>query len=164
MTFTIPAASNASGSIYPVGLYVFELRTIGLDDKPSQFGDGPRVALEFDVLSIIDSQDRKAAKAAMQRGDSYRAWCNLTMGRKATFRAWAEALLNRTLADGEKIDPSDLIGKRAKASVIAYTKQDGTEGVKIGALQPFVADDDEDDEPPPRPAGSKTKVDDKDLF
>jgi hypothetical protein len=133
---------------WPAGLYVVKLAAIEPDDRPSKFGDTPRAKFTFEVESIIDSQEKKVARKAISEGVTLTGWCNLTMGRKATMRGWIEALAGRPLQSGERIEPKTLIGKKAKATLVTYDREDGSEGVKLGALAPVAADDDDDEDQP----------------
>lgn len=147
MTFTIPVANNSSGMPWPAGLYEITCTGIEPDDRVSKFGDTPRVKFSFSVDKVIritpvadqalNAENRAKAQKAKAEGADLVGWCNLTMGRKATMRSWIEALLGRQLANGEGVNPSDVIGKRAEATLETYTGDDGSEKVKIGSLAPL---------------------------
>lgn len=137
---------------WPAGLYTVTLISIEQDDRVSQFNDGPRAAWTFGVDSIIritpvpdpatNRENKAKAQAAIAEGMTLNAWTNISMNRKATMRGYIEALLGRTLANGEGCNPADVIGKKAEATLEEYTGQDGTQKVKLASLAPISADDD----------------------
>jgi hypothetical protein len=151
-TFTLPAATNASGNPWPAGIYQVTLLNMEDDDKPSKFGDGPRVKVTFQVDKVVRLTPRKTpqenteakdkAKAALADNVTLVAWCNKTMAKRATLRAWVEALLGREIANSEIVNPLEAVGKRAEAVMETYDKEDGGEGIKLTTLTPIAAEDD----------------------
>lgn len=134
MSFTIPPATNNAGTAIPVGLYTVRLKALEHSyQEEGPFGPGDRVKWIFTVEQVIDSDDEDAESKV---GEELWAYTSLSMGRKAKMRGYVEALMGRTLEDGEGIAPEDLIDRRAKASVVPHERQDGTMTTKVGSLLP----------------------------
>lgn len=125
MSFTLPAATDATYEQCPIGLYVFKLKHLerGIQGDP-RFGEGERVKWVFDIERVIDANENEPTRDNPDPrsiedwvGEEFWGFTSLSMGKKATMRGWAEALLGRTLEEKEQLNAGELIGKRAKATV-----------------------------------------------
>lgn len=126
MTFTLPKASDQVGyEQCPVGLYVFRVKEMqdGIEGS-AEYGGGERVKWVFTVERVIDANDPEPTADNPDPksvedwvGEEVWGFTSLSMNKKATMRSWAEALLGREIPEGEALMASDLIGKRAKATV-----------------------------------------------
>lgn len=137
MTFTLPKANNSEFSPIPVGLYIVRLKSLEQQEpRPSQFSDEPQATAKwvFTVEQVIDSNDEDAEEKV---GEELWGFTSITMGKKSKMRLWTEALLGRAVTEDDDIPTTALIGKRAKATIIPHTKQDGTETTKIGSMVPY---------------------------
>lgn len=152
MTFTLPAATNASGNPWPAGIYVVTLLNMEDDDRPSRFGDTPRVKVTFSVDKVVrltpakspdeNTKARQQAKEALANAETLVAWCNKTMAKRATLRGWIEALLGREIGNNEVVNPLEAVGKQAEALLETYTGEDGADKVKLATLTPVALADD----------------------
>lgn len=137
MAITLPEANNSEFTGVPVGLYLVRLKAMEEQEpRPSQFHEEPQATMRwvFVIEEVIDSNDEEAEEKV---GEELWGFTSITMGKKAKMRAWSEALLGRPMADKEKVTDEMLVGKRAKATVIPHTRQDGTETTKIGSMVPY---------------------------
>lgn len=135
--FALPKASNNTGSSIPIGTFIVRLKEMVKEEQVAgPYGDADRVKWIFGVEQVVDSDDDTAEDRI---GDDLWAFTSLSMGRKAKMRAHAEALLGRPLDEDEQVGVTDLVGKRAKASVVPHIKQDGTATTKLGSLMPYKA-------------------------
>ena len=130
--FKLAKATAGGGASFPVGLYVVKLKDIVPEviENP-KFGDGNRLRWIFSLEQVIDADDDSAEESI---GQELWAWTSHSMARRATARAFAGALLGRAIEDDEEIDTDDLIGKRAKASIIP--RKDDPERTALGTLTP----------------------------
>jgi hypothetical protein len=151
-TFTLPPATDASGNPWPAGIYQVTLLNMEDDDRPSRFGDTPRVKVTFHVDKVIrltpcktpeeTAKARATAKTALADSATLIAWCNKTMAKRATLRGWIEALLGREIANSEVVNPLEAVGKVAEALLETYTGDDGVDKVKLTTLSPVALEDD----------------------
>lgn len=157
-TFALPPATDGEAfEILPEGLYLFQLR--GMENMgPGQAFDNEREPKDrikwiFSIEDVISAED----EAEDRIGEEVWFFTSLSMHRKATMRAWAEGLLGREIADNERVDAGDLIGKRGRANIVHYKKLSGDTGHKIASMlkvskskrtksAPPVEEDDEDDD------------------
>ena len=164
MTFTLPAATETSFEQCPIGLYVFKLKSMerGIEGNP-QYGGGERVKWIFEIERVIDANendpsadnpDPKPIEAWV--GEEFWAFTSLNMGKKATMRAWSEALLGRSIADGEALNAGELIGKRAKATV-GRNENERQKIMSLVQIKGRAA-------PKPAPAPVEEDADDDELF
>jgi hypothetical protein len=147
MTFNIPPATNNAVYPWPLGTYRVALISLEREQETNaqytREGQA-RIRWSFECVRVLDSVDRRQARDLKLADELLLAWTNLSMSRRSIFRQWAEVLVGRALAEGEVIEPGQLLGKTARAVVAEYDKRDGTKGVGIRVLQPDVADDDDD--------------------
>lgn len=132
MSFTLPTANDTEFQLVPPGLYVFRLKEMegGIPGNP-EFGDKPRVRWVFTIEDVIDADDDEADEFI---GQEFWAFTSETMGKKATMRAWVEALIGRTVTEDDEITSDDLIGQRARCTVSHYEKMNGSQGHKITSM------------------------------
>jgi hypothetical protein len=133
--FELPPVHNRQPTVPPVGVYIVQVDNIYMEEENRYNPDMARLRFEWRVLKVIDADDR--AKADSFVNQIVHSWCNMTMGPKATLRAWSETLLQRTFEDEEQPDKRDLIGKIARASYVEYTKANQEKGVKLGNLSAY---------------------------
>ncbi|HLI51011.1 MAG TPA: hypothetical protein VKU87_04395 [Thermomicrobiaceae bacterium] len=134
MSFTIPTPNSTSGGATPEGVY--GVRLVSMDME--HFEDGPygpqdRVKWIFGIEKVIDT-DYDDPESLV--GKEIWAFTSNSMHIMSTMRKHAAALLGHEIEDGENVQPSDLIGKQAKANVGPHTKKDGTLTTKLAYLQP----------------------------
>jgi hypothetical protein len=146
----LPAASNTGGMPWPAGIYTLTFLNIEEDDRPPMFGTTPRCKLTFQVDKVIrltpqktadlNNQARQMAQAALNDALPMVAWCNLTMARNSTLRNWIEAMLGRTIGDGEVVNPAEAAGRQAEGTVEWYEGADKTQKLKLATLTPIAQD------------------------
>ena len=135
MSFTLPKASNSSGAAIPVGLYLVTLKHMEMEHREDgPYGPQDRVKWIFTIDEVLDADDDDALDKV---GEELWSFTNSSMHVKATMRGYVEALLGRAVDEDEEVSTADLLGKRAKASVVPHTKQDGTKTTKLGTLTPY---------------------------
>lgn len=159
MSFTLPKATDQTFEDCPVGLWLFKLKLMedGIEGSP-EYGGGERVKWVFVAEKAISVEEPDATRDNPDPksvddwiGEEVWGFTSKSMAKKATMRAWAEALLGREIADTDTLNASDLLGKRAKATV----GRGMTGRQKITAMMPYkpkaraavVEDDEEDDAP-----------------
>lgn len=137
MTFSLPKANNVEFTLVPPGLYVMRLKEMqgGIPGNPD-FADKDgnvknRVRWVFTIEDVIDAVDEDADEFI---GEEFWAFTSETMGRKATMRAWVEALLGREVEEDDDLTNDDLVGKTARCTVIHYQKMNGDTGHKISSM------------------------------
>lgn len=67
----------------------------------------------------------------LEDGSSQRAWCSTSLTPKSKLFAWTKALLGEV---PDLLDTDDLIGKPCRLSLLAKTKEDGSEFNKVDAV------------------------------
>lgn len=134
-SFTLSRVHNRTPTVPPPGLYVVTLNGIFKETENRFNPDVDRLRFDFLVNHVIDSSDPRKADEFVD--SVIHGWVNNTMGPKATLRAWAEALLQRSFDADDQLQPADLIGKQAKATYTAYVKDNGQPGVKLSNLAPY---------------------------
>lgn len=149
----LPPVHNRQPTVPPIGLYVVRLEGIYRETENRYNPEYERMRFDWVLLGIIDSNDGRKAQEFI--GQTVHSWCNKTMGPSATLRRWSEALLQRQLEDEEQVPIAELIGKVVKASYVAYEKSNGTPGVKLGALSPYVPDQVPPSRSAPGPAAAR---------
>ncbi len=127
------AATSGEGPRLEPGQYVLTVTSI----EPAEGGNqafGPSVKWTFAVADVATPDDLKAD----DNGGDYEFWAftSIKMSPQARARQWTEALVGRQLADGEKIDPSSLIGKRMQALVIHEEGDNGMVRAKVSREMP----------------------------
>lgn len=160
MPLTFEATAGASFETIKPGPYNVTLARVEQKEQP-KFGapDETEVRLTW----IFEVDPAKHPKTIRDDGSPHelRKWTSTASGPRSTARAIVQALLNRELATGEKLDIEDLYGKRCLA-VVGYQKEpngqikkaeDGTPA--RNTIENFVPlDDDEDQDAPKRPVGA----------
>lgn len=125
MTFALPKATDQGFEQCPEGLWVLKLKSMerGIQGDP-QYGGGERVKWIFEIERVIDANENEPTRDNPNPkpiddwiGEEFWGFTSLSMAKKATMRAWAEALLGREIGEGDELNASELIGKRAKATV-----------------------------------------------
>jgi len=99
--------------------------------------------VELTAIELVDTQFGKQLKWTFVVPDHKRtlvSFSSFTGSPKSKCIRWASALLNRTIAVGEEVDFSTLVGKTATASVVRKRKDDGTEYNAIDDLLPLKDD------------------------
>lgn len=139
MSFALPKPSNQDFRLTPPGLYLMKLKSMEETDGVDFTTQQPtkRMRWIFSIERVIDSNEPEEAEELV--GEEFWAWTSITMGRKATMRAYVEALLGRPVEPDEEITTDDLLGKRLKATVAHYQKQNGETGSKISGVVPYKA-------------------------
>jgi hypothetical protein len=134
--FRIPAASNKVGAPdWPIGSYRVRLINLAPEDENKFKPEQLRIRWEFEVVAILSSLKLGEARRMMADEEIMMAWANLTMGRKAKMRQYAEALLDRELDEGEEIgDPGVLLGRECVAHVVETDKEGGGTQRVIGRM------------------------------
>jgi hypothetical protein len=162
MARTLGTVTNeVAGIAPPAGTYVVSLKA--MDDADGNFG--PQWKWIFEIEQVIHSNDDEAEEFV---GAELHGYSSTGLGPRHKARQWIEALMNQKLDEGDPVHESDLIGRKATATVIEYRREDGTDGTKIateGGIQPYKKrkkgskpkpppepeyddDEDEDDDPP----------------
>lgn len=154
----MPRATDQTFEECPIGLWLFKLKDMepGIQGNP-EYGDKERVKWVFIAEKALDVDDPEPTRdnpspksAAEWIGEEVWGFTSLSMATKAVMRQWSEALLGREVGPDEDVKASDLIGKRAKATV--GRGQTGRQ--KITSLMPYkpkakparVEDDDDETE------------------
>jgi len=119
--------ASSSGPLIEPGQYVLTLAEIE-DAGVGQYG--PSILWKW-KMSTPSAPDSFTVDADSGEPYLFYAYSSTKMTPKARARHWAEALLNREIQDGQKIDPSSLVGERMQALVIHETAEDGTVRAKI---------------------------------
>lgn len=132
--FTLPAFQSGDRRQPPVGKYRVELVAIEPAQSSSMFGNAPRAKWTMKIVSVVASNDSAAHTVV---GQTYSEYTSVTMAPLSKMYAFTTALLGRpvTAQDGE-LTPDQLIGRRMIITLVLYTKQDGSTGVKIDAVEP----------------------------
>lgn len=111
-------ASNTDGTVLEAGQYVL---TVESTEQAEDNGFGPSVLWRFRVSDPTTPEEFRLDDS----GEPYLFWhwTSTKMTPRARARHWIEALLGRPIGDGERIDPSTLVGKRMTALVIHEEKE-----------------------------------------
>ena len=138
MSFALPKPTNQDFRPTPPGLFLMKLKDMERAEGRDFTTGEPteRMRWIFTIERVIDCDDEEADSLV---GEEFWAWTSITMGRKAHMRAYVEALLGRPVEPEEEITSDDLLGRRLKATVAAYTKQNGEPGTKISGVVPVKA-------------------------
>lgn len=158
MSFALPTATEGTFEDCPQGLWVFRLKAMedGIQGR-EEYGGGERVKWIFEITRVIDAEENEPTRDVPDPkpiedwiGEEFWAFSSKSMNRKATMRAWAEALLGREIADGEALNASHLIGKSAKVTVgrgqTGRQKITSMMPIKKSKAAPPPPDDDEPDD------------------
>ena len=125
MSFTLPTATEGTFEECPQGLWVFRLKAMedGIEGR-EEFGGGERVKWIFEIVRVIDANENEPTRDIPEPkpvddwiGEEFWAFTSKSMARRATMRAWAEALLGREITERDNLSASHLIGRSAKATV-----------------------------------------------
>jgi hypothetical protein len=114
------------GTLLDVAHYILTLRDLSREEQ-GQFG--PSICWKFAVADVASPQQNRIA----DDGEEYQfwAWTSTKLSPRAKARPYAEALLGRQLAEGEKLNPAELIGRSMKAMIVHETGEDGKVRAKI---------------------------------
>jgi len=80
---------------------------------------GPQLAWQFKV-------NVRHSKEVTLKG-----WCSAKFGPKTKLRAWTAAALGSPIEPGYVFDSEDVIGRPVQLTVIAHTKEDGSESNRV---------------------------------
>jgi len=127
------AATSGEGPRLEPGQYVLTVISI----EPAEGGNpafGPSVKWTFTVANPSTPNDLMVN----DDGEPYDFWghTSVKMSPKARARQWTEALVGRQLEEGERINPSTLIGQRMQALVIHEAGEDGIVRAKVSREMP----------------------------
>lgn len=134
----LPVVSNRAGfRLCPPGTYLVEL--VGIDEEENPQYERPTAVFRFRVLRVLklESDDPNDQDAAAEWvGREIRAWVGIpqALTPRTTMRKYVEALLGRPLEEGERPRVSQLIGRRARATVEHYYTRDGKLSHRIEKL------------------------------
>lgn len=142
MTVSLPEASSGEFTLFPEATYLMQLKEMqpAEQDESSPYydPDRPRVLWIFTVKQVLDGEADDEGNNPEDFVDTeFHGYTSLNMHKRATMRAWAQGLLGREIADGEKVESSDLIGKVGRCNVVHYEKQNGNTGHKIESIRPY---------------------------
>jgi hypothetical protein len=122
---TVIKGSDGSGSMIDPGIY--RARLAKIEDAVSE-EYGPQLKFFFKVLDADGDETQQEILG----------WASQKFHPRSKLFAWAKAMLrSKCPTPPDDIDTDVLIGKRADVEVVAYKKQDGSDGTKIGALFPY---------------------------
>jgi hypothetical protein len=109
--------TEAATELIPAGIYTVRLDNIEVVDKNPTF--------------VEEGQDAKQWKWSWclmdgaAKGKSLTSWSNRTINRGSTAKPWVEALLGRTLTEGESLDSDSILEQTMKVYISEHTTQAG---------------------------------------
>lgn len=153
--FAFPPATDSTGMPWPPGVYEVELISINEDGRAITTPNpryatpaGPRAKWEFSVLKVVRltpvadreqyQANRVLAKKSLTEQTPLLAWTSISMGPKSKMRQYVEALVGRKLGKDEVVNPNNVLGHKAEATIATYLRDDGKEGVGLDHLDPLV--------------------------
>jgi hypothetical protein len=135
------ATNAASTPIVPQDRFIFECAAIGEQPPYAPPGESPKPGARPGIKWEMKLFFASTGEPFYFQDEQYVFFQSTTanMQRGARAREYAEALLGRELSEGEEINPSDLIGKRALGMVIhEISRNDKTKKVaKLVAPEPL---------------------------
>ena len=156
---TLGTATNTMAGVSPpAGQYVVSLKSI--EELESDFG--PQWRWVFAIESVVYSSDDEAEEFV---GEDLWGFSSQGLGPQHKARKWIEALMQRKLEEGEPVEESDLIGRKAVANVVDHERKDGTQSTKIaqdGGLSPYKKKGKKKPAPQPEPEDEDDTDDDSD--
>jgi|DewCreStandDraft_4_1066084.scaffolds.fasta_scaffold70297_2 hypothetical protein len=103
---------NPQYEVLRTGEYLIRVANLELTESPFEQG---KEQLKF-TLELLD---------APHAGKRLTAYCSLSTAPKAKLLRWAQALLNRTFTAGDALNLADLVGRTARAVVLAKHGEKG---------------------------------------
>lgn len=142
MTINLPEATSGEFTLVPEATYLMTLTDMQPaeqnENSPFYDPDRPRVRWIFKIQQVLDGEpDDEGNDPEEFVGQDFHGYTSLSMHKRATMRAWAQGLLGREIADGERVESSDLIGKSGRCLVEHYEKQNGNTGHRIASIRPY---------------------------
>lgn len=135
------ATNAASTPIVPQDRFIFECLSIGEQPPYAPPGEQPKAGARPGIKWTFGLYFAATGERFQFQDEPYEFFQSTTanMQRGARAREYAEALLGRELAEGEQVNPNDLIGKRAQGMVIhELSRNDKTKKVaKLVAPEPL---------------------------
>lgn len=115
----MPVLTMQENEVIPTGEY--PVQVVDLEQETGTFGQQLKWKLE-----IIGGGD--------YAGKTLTAWASLSNSLKSKLAKWSIAL-GIQLDAGEELDTDDLIGRKAMATVVVKTKEDGSEFSKVEEIK-----------------------------
>lgn len=153
MALAFPTVKNTEFKLVGEGLYLASLKDVGepRESESALYGKSTQVRLIWSIEQVLDGEEDNEDSI----GEEVWEYCTWSLGKKAKLRTRLEALLGRTLEEGEELNVSDVLGKRVKLNVVHYEKNDGTQGQKVASAVAYkakkrrqVIEEDDDDSIP----------------
>ncbi len=109
-------SDKTNGAVLPPEIYKVEIAQVA--PKTIVFEGNEKEVLEFTFVVVDDEEFEGQSVSAI-------ATLYPVLTPKCKLRAWAEAILNRKLSEGEELDTDTLIGKTCR---ISTTTEEGKQG------------------------------------
>lgn len=124
-----PVSNQEGGENVHEGVWVADINHVALyetppDAPPSPYGDAPRVQWKYGLVAPVQvivprptTENPRPKPIEDFLGTEIWDYTSTTMGPRSKARAWCEAAYDRPLAEGETVDPTQLIGRRVVITV-----------------------------------------------
>jgi hypothetical protein len=119
---------HATDSVeYDPGVYRAKLRKV--DEEESQFTDEKTGEQKWQYIWTFELLEEG------YEGNTLTGWSSTNFGPRAKARAWAEALIGRSITSGENISGDDLVGKECDLMITLKAGDRGT-FAKVESVNP----------------------------